>query len=127
MTDQIKVVFAPMDGAPCVRRVDPSDAALEEMVGAPMQIVRVSDECIAVYSSIGEELGFPRNRFIRRKVYGNLVFVKTEPGSDERVSFDDGWIMLAALLISQIVMEVNNAETESIDGAGSRYADAEGH
>lgn len=87
----IRVVFAPMDGTPCIRFVDDSIDALEEMVGAPAYCTRIGDSYLAVINPYAEESGFSRNKYMaKRRFYGNFVVVKTKPRSSEFLDIDDG-------------------------------------
>ena len=87
----IRVVFAPMDGTPCIRFVDDSIDALEEMVGAPAYCTRIGDSYLAVINPYAEESGFPRNKYMaKRRFYGNFVVVKTKPNTNKFLDVDDG-------------------------------------
>ena len=107
----IKVVFAPMDNSmPCIRYVENSTDALEEIVGGPAYFDRISDKYIAVINPRGEEMGFQRNRFMaKRRYYGNFVVVKTDPNTREYLDVDDGEFAMFFVAMMCAAEEVGEA------------------
>ena len=107
---KIKVIMCPADRAPYVTNIESSLKNMQNIVGGNIEVVRLTQTCLAVMNEEGRILAMPENKSFPLPKHCGDIFICGEDGEEfsDLTEFDKKYFLQAAKMRWQKWQEVRN-------------------